>query len=280
LRILAREASGYHSIETLFQRIALHDVVTVRTDVNERILACGGPAMPAGGLGLMRDNLAWAAADLYARTARWDTGWDISIVKQIPVGGGLGGGSADAAAVLRAMDAMSPAPMGATALVELAGELGADVPFLVADVSRALAWGRGDRMLTLTPLPSLPLVLFPSDTGVNTGDAYRAFAATRATGEPRGGIVCPRSYEAGAFDSWGRIAALAENDFEFVVPAMHAGVAAVLPRLKELASELRALHGPAIGMLSGSGATCFLLADADVDVELPGVERRIVTRTL
>lgn len=252
LRILAREASGYHGIETLFQRLALHDVVTVHAGVTDRMLRCDGVAMPDDGLGPMQENLAWRAAELYAREATWDGGWDIVIDKQIPVGGGLGGGSADAAAVLRAMDSMSPAPVGVDRLVEMGGALGADVPFLVRDVSRAWAWGRGDRMMVLPPLPVVPVALCTFRHGVNTGEAYRAFASWRET---RGIPIHATSYPSGAFDDWQSLAHRAVNDFELVVPQLHAGVAQVLPSLKALA----AARTDSLALMSGSGATCFLI---------------------
>jgi 4-diphosphocytidyl-2-C-methyl-D-erythritol kinase len=269
LRILAREASGYHGIESLFQRLALHDVVTVALRDGERALTCDGPTMPAGGLGRAEENLAWRAAALYAREARWDTGWVITIDKQIPVGGGLGGGSADAAAVLRAMEAMSPSPLGMPRLLELAGTLGADVPFLTLGVSRAWAWGRGDRLLVLPPLPSVPVTLFTFAEGVNTGAAYGAFAAMRAAS---GEGVLARAYDLEAFSTWERIAEVAENDFERVVPAMHAGVAEVLPKLQQMASASKSV---AIARMSGSGATCFLLSQAPpprVDLSMRSTE--------
>jgi 4-diphosphocytidyl-2-C-methyl-D-erythritol kinase len=257
LRILAREASGFHGIETLFQRVALHDVVTVEADTAERALACDGPALPAGGLGAPEANLAWRAAQAYAEAARWDTGWRITIAKHIPVGGGLGGGSADAAAVLHAMERLAPAPLGPGALLELAGTLGSDVPFLALDTSRAWAWGRGDRLLALPALPPMAVTLVAFDRGVDTGRAYRAVAAAR-----EGGLapVTAAAYAADAFGSWEAIAAIATNDFEHVVPQLHDGVAAWLPRVRAHAEHLRTLHRPAVGMLSGSGATCFLLA--------------------
>ncbi len=260
LRILAREAGGYHGIETLFQRLALHDVVTVRVGGTDRALQCDGPSMPAGGLGPVEDNLAWRAAALYAREAKWETGWQIDIDKQIPVGGGLGGGSADAAAVLRALDAMCPTPLGAARLLELGGTLGADVPFLVSGASRVWAWGRGDRFLRLAPLPPAPVRLFAFREGVNTGAAYGAFAAMR---HERGAATVPAvEYAMDAFDSWARIAAVAANDFESVVPSLHAGVAALLPGLKAHAASRCAEGHATIGMMSGSGATCFLLSTA------------------
>lgn len=258
LRILAREASGYHGIETLFQRLALHDVVHVAVNDASRALSCEGPTMPAGGLGAPEQNLAWRAAALYCDAAQWHTGWQIAIEKQIPVGGGLGGGSADAAAVLRALESLSPTPLGLPRLLEIAGTLGADVPFMVLDVPLAWAWGRGDRLLPLPPLPPKRVTLVAFAEGVNTGAAYGAFARAR---EASGTAVRAYAYDASAFASWASVSALAANDFEQVVPSLHAGVATVLPALRAEAQRLRDAGAPAIGMMSGSGATCFLLHD-------------------
>jgi len=272
LHILAREASGYHGIETLFQRLALHDVVSVRVGGSDRALTCDGPTMPVGGLGAAEENLAWRAAEVYTREAGWDTGWSIAIDKHIPVGGGLGGGSADAAAVLRALEALSPSPLGQARLLEIAGTLGADVPFLTMDVSRAWAWGRGDRLLVLPPLPAVPVTLFTFAAGVNTGAAYRAFAAER---DARGVGVPARAYDFAALSSWEAIAAVAANDFEDVVSTMHSGVAAVLPQVRARAIELQAGGVPAIGMMSGSGATCVLIAVSDQRPAPPQSDARL-----
>ncbi|WP_411280821.1 4-(cytidine 5'-diphospho)-2-C-methyl-D-erythritol kinase [Gemmatimonas sp.] len=256
LKLLAREASGYHGIETLFQLLDLHDLVQVRVGTMTPALTCAGPTIPAGGLGAVEQNLAWRAAVAYTAASGWQTGWDIHIEKHIPVGGGLGGGSADAAAVLRALEAMSPTPLGAKQLLALAGTLGADVPFLVSGHSLAWAWGRGDRLLTLPALPRAVVWLATFAEGVNTGAAYGAFAQAR---EANGETAPAFAYPASAFASWDAIAALAMNDFEPVVSAMHAGVAAILPGFRAIAAERRASGSPAIGMMSGSGATCFLL---------------------
>ena len=259
LRILGREASGYHSIETLFQKLELHDVVTVVAGdaVRDRTLHCDGPRMPSGGLGVRESNLAWKAAVAYVAASGWETGWRMSIEKHIPVGGGLGGGSADAAAVLRAMESLSPNKLGSARLLELSGILGADVPFFMTGASLALAWGRGDRLLVLPPLPVAPVSLFTFAEGVNTGDAYREVARMR---EERGGGVTARAYSADAFGSWAAVSAIAANDFEDIVMQMHSGVAALLPPLREAAHARGAGAGAlGIGMLSGSGATCFAI---------------------
>ena len=103
LRILGREPSGYHQLETLFQRVSLADQVTVRTDVSGRSLECSG-----ADTGTPEQNLAWRAAMAYREAAGWPDTFAIEIIKNIPVGGGLGGGSADAGAVLRALNALAP----------------------------------------------------------------------------------------------------------------------------------------------------------------------------
>lgn len=259
LRVLAREASGYHGLETLFQRLALADVVHVALTDGARSLECDGPAMPAGGLGSPEQNLAWRAASLYADAARWDTGWQLAIEKHIPVGGGLGGGSSNAAAVLRAMDAMSPSSLGTPALVELAGTLGADVPFFVADTSLALAWNRGDRMLALPALPRAHVSLVTFDEGVHTGAAFQALAASRNAAHAAHSAAGSIAYAADAFSDWRSVASIAANDFEDVASEMHDGVQAVLPLLRHEARERMARGEPAIGLMSGSGATCYLL---------------------
>ncbi|WP_439642092.1 4-(cytidine 5'-diphospho)-2-C-methyl-D-erythritol kinase [Gemmatimonas sp.] len=278
LRILAREANGYHGIETLFQKLALHDVVHVSVGSGPRRLSCSGPTMPSGGLGPVERNLAWRAAEAYGAAAAWDASWQIAIEKHIPVGGGLGGGSADAAAVLRALEAMCPTPIGLPRLLEIAGRLGADVPFLVTEHSRAWAWGRGDRLLPLPALPPMALSLVVFRAGVNTGAAYGEFARAR---EARGERVGAYGYEASAFNDWSALMTIAGNDFEQVVPGMHDGVRSMLPLVRDHAHRLRERGHAAIGMMSGSGATCFVLHPPAVELalEVPAGARVVRTET-
>jgi len=266
LHILAREASGYHGIETLFQRLALHDDVTVTLHDGARTLHCDGPSMPPGGLGATQDNLAWRAALLYCEAAQWETGFDIVVHKRIPVGGGLGGGSADAAAVLRALNRLNPSPIADARLLELAGQLGADVAFLCTGASRAWAWGRGDRLLTLPPLPEMAVTLLAFRDGVSTAAAYNAVAASRNT---QGMRVVAHARDLSALMTWEHIASAAHNDFEPVVTTMHAGVAQALPAVMHAAEQLRAAGHPAIGRMSGSGATCFVLHPTTTTTDLP-----------
>jgi 4-diphosphocytidyl-2-C-methyl-D-erythritol kinase len=145
LKILAREEGGYHSIETIFSRIDLADEVVVRVGGSGRFLDC-----KAADLGPIEKNLAYRAAVAFADATGWPDAFSIEITNKVPVVGGLGGGSSDAGAVLRALDAMSPLRHGGR-LIALAAELGADVAFLTLDCPLALAWSRGERLMPLDP---------------------------------------------------------------------------------------------------------------------------------
>jgi 4-diphosphocytidyl-2-C-methyl-D-erythritol kinase len=246
LRILARETSGYHQLETLFLRLALADDVLVRITDGARSLDVGGE-VDAGALGPTEQNLAWRAAAEYATETGWPSGFAIELEKHIPVGGGLGGGSADAGAVLRALDAIAPAPIGERALLTLAGRLGADVPFLTSRCALALAWGRGERLLALSAPEEREVLLVLPSFAVNTAEAYGWLAAEREVdGEAHegAGMLDPT-----ALADWSSIASLAVNDFEPVVAARHSVIATLVAHLREL--------GCSPAMMSGSGSSVF-----------------------
>lgn len=266
LRVLAQEANGYpngyHGIETLFQRIKLHDIVRVQVNSGPSQLECTGHALPSTGLGSPTENIAWRAAETYALHTGWPDTWRISIEKNIPVGGGLGGGSADAGAVLRALNQLAPSPIEENRLLELAGGLGADVPFLTSQDSLAWGWSRGNRFVALPKLRQMKVALITFSSGVNTGKAYAAIANARhregqlnsATSDVSG-VRFPANW----WGNWKSVIQYAQNDFEQVVLSTHEGVGLVLPKLRELAVELSTSADPTLGMLSGSGATCFLI---------------------
>ena len=247
LLVLAREAGGYHQIETVFQRLALADTVTVRATAGRALDVRWTGAGATPDLGPLEHNLAWRAADAYAAANGWPGGFAVEIEKQIPVGGGLGGGSADAAAVLRALDALAPRPVGAAALADIGTRLGADVAFLTSPSELALAWGRGERMLDLPPLPAAPVLLVVPDFGVNTAQAYGALAERRAQ-TPGSADAAWRSPR--ALGSWNAVAADAVNDFEPVVFDDH-------PALATVRAQLAALPHTVFAMMSGSGSTLF-----------------------
>ena len=251
LRVLAREASGYHSVETVLLRLDLGDDVRVRA-ARGRALDATGPALPSDGLGPVEKNLAYRAAIAYAEATGWPDGFAIEIVKRIPVGAGLGGGSADAGAVLRALDRLSPSPLGQR-LVEIAASLGADVPFLTIESPMALAWGRGERLIPLRALDPRTVVLVVPDFTVATADAYRWLASDRGSSYAPTGAVLPME----TFATWSAVIAIAENDLQAVVARRHEVIA-------KLVDDLLAA-GASFAMLSGSGSVVFGVFDAAAD---------------
>lgn len=236
LKVLAREADGFHSLETIFARIELADEVVVRTEVSGRSIDCKG-----ADLGPIERNLAYRAAIAYSEATGWPTHFAIELTKRIPVGGGLGGGSADAGAVLRALDAMSPTPLGPR-LVTLAAELGSDVPFLTLESPFALAWSRGERLMPLPTLPWHPIVIITPSKGIATADAYAWVAEARMGFTPTAFII-----DAAAVRDWSRMASIASNDFDSVVFSR-------FPDLARAAASLRQ-HGAQISILAGSGSS-------------------------
>ncbi len=245
LRILARESGGYHQVETLLCRVDLADLVDVRVTGGDRSLHCEGPGVPPGGLGACEDNLAWRAAEAFGRVTGFPRGFDIRIHKAIPVGAGLGGGSADAGGVLRILNALSPEPLPVDSLLAIAGDLGADVPFLTqAESTLALAWGRGDRLALLPPLPAREVQIFLPSVGVSTADAYRWLDLEAPS---HGAVACPTA----SLSTWSGVARLAGNDFERPVSR----------RVGEVADLLAAVRGAAdvgeIVQMSGSGSAVF-----------------------
>jgi 4-diphosphocytidyl-2-C-methyl-D-erythritol kinase len=277
LRLLARETTGYHQIETLFCRIALGDEVVVRVGSRGRSLHCTGERIPRGGLGPIERNLAWRAAAAYSEMAGWPDGFAIEIEKRIPVGGGLGGGSADAGAVLRGLNALNPAPLPPGGMLALAASLGADVAFLTQSESPlALAWGRGDHLLALPALPERACWLFCPDVSIATADAYAWLAEVPP---PRAASL----YDPSTLATWDGVARFARNDFEEVVAARHPVIARALGTLRSPGAEGLVGRG-ALVQLTGSGSTVFALAGEDAGAiagwrsDEPGLET-VLTQT-
>ena len=254
LRIHAREGAGYHGLETLFCRLALGDDVEVRAlEGGERTLDVTG-----ADTGPVERNLAWRAALAFQARAAWPAGFAIRIGKRIPVGGGLGGGSADAGAVLRALNALAPRALPEAELLEIALSLGSDVPFMATTAPLALAWSRGERMVALPALPARRAVLATFPAGVATADAYGWLAESRPAWRPMAAMLDPR-----ALASWEGVRALAVNDFEPVVFARRAEIGQVRaalagdPRMREADTDA----ATAVTLMSGSGATVFRVDD-------------------
>jgi 4-diphosphocytidyl-2-C-methyl-D-erythritol kinase len=246
LCILAREEGGYHALETVFCAISLADrIVVARGDAGIRLTVDGGVDV-----GPPERNLAVRAAERFHREIGAAPAIDLHLAKHIPAAAGLGGGSSDAAAVLRALNALHGDPLPRAALLRMAIELGADVPFFLCGSPYALAWGRGERLMPLPPLPPRPVLVAHPGEAMPTAEAFREVAALRAGGyAPAAALVDPD-----ALRSWEGVAQLARNDFEPVV----------LHRIPALAAGLGAMResGARIALLAGSGSSIFAIFDS------------------
>ena len=248
LKVGDKDASGYHEIGTIFHRIDLADEVVVRAggEASVRSIDCAGPRLPSGGIGLPEKNLAWRAAVAYGERTGWPRGFAIELTKNIPVGGGLGGGSADAAAVLRALDAIAARPVGSSKLQEIAESLGSDIPFLASEHVAAVAGGRGEQLMPFEPLPAREVLLVVPNFAVATADAYRWLDEART--EPFHGTLTDL-VSLKMLRQWDLMAEFSENDFEPVVEARHPELARHRARLRE--------SGAQVARLTGSGSTVF-----------------------
>lgn len=270
LRVLERESSGYHAIETLFCALELADelVITLTGEATGISLEVDGPH-----LGDPAENLAVRAARSFLEAADADVGVEIRLLKRIPAGGGLGGGSSDAAATLRALDELLPDRVPRGILEEIAAGLGSDVPFFLTGAALARGEGRGERLTAAPPLPSRPVVIAIPPFPVATSAAYAWLDSDREGADPpsRDGWPTP--------GTWEEVEAVAANDFERPVYRRH-------PELRALRDGLRR-SGARVALLAGSGSTVFGIFDQEGRAEraaealrqaAPGV-RVVGTRT-
>lgn len=265
LRVGAAGPDGLHDIATTFIRIALGDDVVVRLTSAGRAVDCRGiDAGPAA------QNLALRAADAYAAATGWPAGVAIEIDKHVPVGGGLGGGSADAGAVLRALDALAPRPVGERVLLGIAARVGSDVPYLTTEHPLAWATGRGERLDALTPLGERYVALVCPAFGVATAQAYAWLDADRAEA---GWHATPMLDKVPG--RWRDFPPLPRNDLEPPVSRRHPEIARSILGLRSA--------GARIAGMSGSGSTVFGVFDDAPDAATlahAGLRAVLFTHTL
>ncbi len=241
LEILGRRTDGFHELETVFQTIDLHDDVRVELLAGEGItLICDDPTLPCDAT-----NLAWRAAASYVQANPLPGRVSISLVKRIPAGAGLGGGSADAAAVLKTCDRLAAQPLGAERLEAIAATLGSDISFLIRG-GTAYATGRGEALQRLPDAPPLTLtLLMPEHAHCATPAVYRELTdAERGPRQPRG---------ADFFRD--RIA----DPASWLGNRLTAPACRVCPPVATLLAQLAGSGLPYL--MTGSGAACFALGE-------------------
>ena len=244
LHVTGRRSDGYHELDSLVAFAAIGDELRLRPAADFSLTVRGpfAAAVPAG-----PDNLAWRAAR--AAVARWPEAFAplaITLTKNLPAAAGLGGGSADAAAVLRAMSAIANRPPPPRDLAALALSLGADVPACL-HARAARMRGIGGIVTPLAGWPDMPAVLANPGLAVPTAEVFAALEDV--PGRPLPPLPARLSREEAM-----RWLARTGNDLQ-------AAAVARRPVIGHCLRELAALPGCRLARMTGSGATCFALFD-------------------
>jgi 4-diphosphocytidyl-2-C-methyl-D-erythritol kinase len=226
LRVLGARRDGYHELRTIFQSIALHDTLAVRRTRSAFALTCDDPRCPVD-----RTNLVWrAASQMWKAAGRRGapTGVAIHLVKRIPMNAGLGGGSSDGAAAVRALARLWR--VGADDSRRVAASLGADVPFFL-EGGTVLGLERGDLLFPLPDRPAAWVVLVVPPVGVSTREAFAWWDRAKRT---RIGVASRSARQ---------------NDLEAIVGTRH-------PEIARAVAALRKMRATDAGM-TGSGSAVF-----------------------
>jgi 4-diphosphocytidyl-2-C-methyl-D-erythritol kinase len=248
LRVLAKRPDGFHDLRTVFQTVSLGDEIGIEFERARRrdVAIEDALAIP--------DNLILRAAHAVLDEMKIAARVRFRLKKNIPMGGGLGGGSSNAAAVLLALPVLAGKIVPMERLIEMANEFGSDVAFFLYGGTQ-LGFGRGGELYPQADLHPKPIVLVTPDVHVSTGPAYQALG--------RGLTFTALSSSINNFQAFVRAldgtrdavaaSALSGNDFETVVFRQH-------PQIRKIAARLRTLS-PAVRM-SGSGSTVFALFES------------------
>lgn len=253
---------GYHDVASAYQAVSLYEDVWASPS-DEFTVAISG-TVDVAGVPADDRNLAVRAARLVAQRIGYDGGVHLDIVKHVPVAGGMGGGSADAAAALVACDALWGAELGTAELHKLASRLGADVPFALMG-GTAIGTGRGDQLSPALAKGRFDWVVVPSNAGLSTPEVYAHLDELRARPDiataARAPAVDPTVLQALRAGDPVALAEHTRNDLQVAALSMR-------PRLREVL-ELGEESGALAGLVSGSGPTlAFLAVDPEAALEL------------
>ncbi|EIP97868.1 4-diphosphocytidyl-2C-methyl-D-erythritol kinase [Opitutaceae bacterium TAV1] len=280
LAITGRRPDGFHDLVSVVAPLAFGDTLHAElTDAAAMSPADAGTPPPprfslscdVAGVPVDDSNLILRAARLFAGATGIKSGAHFTLEKRIPVGAGLGGGSSNAVAALRALNALAGDPLSASTLAALAAQLGSDCPLFLHE-GPVIMRGRGEQV---TPLPSTVaarlrgqrLLVFKPPFGVSTAWAYRRMAG-------RGSLYLPASAAEAKIAAWladghAPAADLLFNNMEAVAFEKHLALPALLARLRER-------HGCTAVRMSGSGSACFaLLAETDTAAAIAALTETI-----
>jgi len=259
LRVGPVRDDGYHDVATIFQAVSLVEEVTA-SESESFSVSFTGP-IDTSALTVDESNLVLRAARAVAAESGYTGGADIQVIKRVPIAGGMGGGSADAAATLVAVDALWGTNLGMPRLAEIAATLGADVPFALHG-GTALGVGRGDVLSPVLAKATFHWVLVLNEVGLSTPDVFRQLDRHRAEHSIEIETVAVDP----AIDP-NLLQALRSGDAmalgEYLRNDLQAAALQLMPNLGETL-EFGETHGALAGIVSGSGPTVALLA-ADED---------------
>jgi 4-diphosphocytidyl-2-C-methyl-D-erythritol kinase len=247
LRVVGRRPDGYHLLDSLTAFCGFGDRVTVELCNASDSVVVSGPFATS----INSKNIVLRAVDLYRAATGLRAAVKINVNKNIPVAAGLGGGSCDAGAVLRALQELAPKPLPAAALNQIALALGADVPVCLRGQSARMR-GIGERLDSVGSLPPVCLVLVNPGVGAPSSKIFQNFNGPYSA--PR----CPPSGIWPAEVLFRYIGTRARND-------LTATAATLVPEIMDVLAAMQNQPGVRCSGMSGSGATCFALLDAGDD---------------
>ncbi|MEM1082890.1 MAG: 4-(cytidine 5'-diphospho)-2-C-methyl-D-erythritol kinase [Verrucomicrobiota bacterium] len=248
LRVLGRREDGFHDLDSVMMILpGLHDRLSFRCS-DQDAFSCNAEGVPAD-----ESNLVIKALKVFRRETRMSVPLSIHLEKRIPHGAGLGGGSSDAAASLRALDRIHATGLSDGRLSEMAAEVGSDVPFFLGPPVARIG-GRGERVEVGPELPTMALLLLKPGFGVSTPDAFGRWKDSK---ELPGVSHAPQRF------AWGELV----NDLERPVFEKHLFLA-------EMKQWLLGQAGVSGALMSGSGSTMFALLDDLNRAEVLAAEAR------
>ena len=243
LDVLGKRPDGYHDLKSIMQTISIRDDVEIDIDTGKPwALLCDKEGVPTD-----ERNLAWKAAKVFFEHTKFETtGIEIRIVKRIPMEAGLGGGSADAGAVLRALNRHYGDPLSILALAELGSMVGSDVPFCTL-CGTAMVEGRGEKLRKLPDLPDCCFVVCKPDFSSSTPALYKQIDTVEIAKRPDH-TAMESALLAGDF---GKIAENVYNVFDPIVTADHLE----LNYIKSIFNS----YGSVAQQMTGSGSAVFAI---------------------
>ncbi len=260
LSVGPREANGYHNLVSVFQAVSLFDDVTLTKSHAGSGVTISVTGEQTHGVPEDSSNLAVKAALLIAEKFDFDVDVHIEVKKSIPVAGGMAGGSADAAATLVAMDALYKLEATREELLELGGQLGSDVPFMIAG-GTAVGTGRGDQLTAALSRGTYHWVFALSSVGLSTPAVYAECDRMRAELEVAAPKVSDLLMQALLSGDPAQVGAALSNDLQNPACSLRPALSLVL--------EVGRDYGALGAIVSGSGPTvAFLVADEEAGLDL------------